>query len=236
MIANYKPIFIFLLLLVPFTGMAQKKDADNFTVVKERKPRKDIQGIVNRTREHVNGLSVGIGMHMSFLQNPAFGERIKSKEMKHDIRFATVFSSVGLRAIVMPYIIDFSAYSSVPFEYQPGVVLQDSTITHFRHQGMDFSFSMAAITLSHIIYPYLGIGYSFSRLGSGKKLVTDEQIMVNTSALFWKVGIAIHPLPWFFITAEYSASIDGIGKSTQRGFGTVDFSLRYRLTSFRKRR
>ncbi|MCB9205513.1 MAG: hypothetical protein H6603_11090 [Flavobacteriales bacterium] len=232
---NLQSVILFIAMLaLSLPVLGQKKKPDNFTVLKERKARKDISGMVNRTRDHVNGFSVGIGMHMSFMQSPSFGELIKKKELKHDLRFATAFSSVGVRAIVMPYIIDVSAFSSVPFQYEPGIVVNDSLVTHFRHQGMDVSFSMAAITFSRIIYPYMGVGYSFSRIGSGKKLTTDKLVMANTSALFWKVGVAIHPVYFLFVTAEYASTINGIGNSTQRGFGTFDLSLRYTLADFKK--
>jgi len=244
-------------LMVRCPAIAQKKQPDNFTVVRPTKAGRFNERVGN-AKAHTSGLSLGIGMHMSFLQNAAFGEQMQRGGVDHDFSFASVFSAVGMRATILPFIIDMSFYSSVPYHYREGItyteerevrdvgsglnVLVVDTLTEhsFRHRGMTFSFSMAAFTFSKVIYPYLGIGYSFSHIGSGTSLAPDGNITAaNTSAPFWKVGIAIHPWRKLIITAEYASSINQLGGLTinsGRDFATAEFSLRYQFVKFHKKR
>lgn len=254
-------LFLLLLLSTNFvltpSAIAQKKVADNFQVTKPTKAGKLAERI-SKARKHTSGLSLGVGMHMSFLQNAAFGQQIQSGGVSHDFAFKNVFSSVGMRATILPFIIDLSFNSSVPFYYKEGftytqerevrdigsglnVLVVDTLTNHsFRHRGMTFSFSMAAFTFFKILYPYLGIGYSLSHLGTGKNLAPDGNIAsANTSAPFWKVGIAIHPWRRFIITAEYASTVNQLGGlqiNPGRGFATAEFSLRYQFAKFHKKK
>jgi len=238
-----RPLLLLLLLSVNLglciPVIAQKKVPDNFTVVRPTKAGKFSERI-GKAKAHTSGLSLGIGMHMMFMQNAAFGDQMQRGGVNHNFSFANAFSAMGMRATIFPYIIDLSFFSSVPYQYSQGVLAGDHTVNEFRHRGAAFSFSMAAFTFSKVIYPYLGIGYSFSHIGAGSSLTPDgNHITANTSAPFWKVGIAIHPWRRLIITAEYASSVNQLGSlriNQGRDFATAEFSLRYQFVKFHKRR
>ncbi len=246
---------LFIAFVTVLPAMAQKKSTDNFSVLRPSKSGKWADRIA-RTKSHARGLSLGIGMNMSFMQNAAFGQQVGSGKVSHDFAFKNVFSAFGLRATILPVIIDMSFHSSVPFHYSSGLtftrerevrnpangftgtVIDTLTTNAFRHRGMNFSVSVAAFTFSRIIYPYVGIGYSFSYLGDGDAFIPEETLISsNTSAPFWKVGLAIHPIRRLIITAEYASSVNQIGDlsiNPGRDFAMAEFSIRYQFFKFRK--
>lgn len=232
-----KPLFIVLLFACSLTTTSTHAQKNDIGFKSESRSTNWIKTKVARARKQCNGLGPSVGMNMSFFMNPSFGQSIEQGNLNHDFKAKYIPSQFGLRAVLLPLIIDHYYFASVPFASSNSPTGINS---NFRHKGMVFSMSLALITFSPYIYPYAGIGFSVSGIDNSAAMFSSGSARASTMAPMWKIGVNINPTARLFIFAEYTSSvnrIDAIGYdlNSSRSFGMAQFGFGYMFTKFKFR-
>ncbi len=206
-----KVILILIFLLPSFFLFSQNKN----TYLPEKKHKKgyDFNDYIEKPREEMYGwgwdlFSISYGYHQSTILNPTFVGLIHNKKMKR-----AYGQSFTVRATYYPFLFDMKWFSSrfKPIDMPNWQYYSDAKI---KHRGFEISSAIAImpinLEISHILIPYIGIGYQSSNLaitqteGTGEDAHDVTKSATPTSAPIWKIGFTINLINKLTCSTEYS--------------------------------
>lgn len=171
----------------------------------------------------------GIGLVSSEFLNAGFNQSVQDEI----VEARGIGPELSVHGNLMPFMLEVSYFSSTFYVDSDHPIFDghDNGGQGIRHRGMAGSISLSVLPTSRYIFPYVGVGYHLSHLGTGDEFATPDDVtydnplnsIVNVSTPIVQAGLHINFSRKLAFMAEYTR-----GTSSTRGMNMLSARLIYR--------
>lgn len=184
------------------------------------------QSGLQKTKRHVDGLSIGFGMMRGEFLTPHFRQQVNNEQISREWAW-----SGEIAYTYFPFIFNLTGFAT-RFELDRFANFREVTMLH---TGGEIGASVALLHNVKYFYPYVGLGYQLSYAGVSMNFLGGENEdtnvpyhSTNMSTPVYKIGASLTPFEWLRVSGEYRAPLN-LGDSEKANFSIFGIQLFFKF-------